>query len=72
MPIEFFVGNLILYSFCLKHFSIQSIILEAFSPKKNILWNIKRISCCNDESVEPRSSIKAIFDIIGTSDTVHP
>ncbi len=38
-PSKFFVGNLILYNFCLKQFSIRSIILEAFSPKKNLLLN---------------------------------
>ncbi len=29
-------------------------------------------SHCNDESAEPFSSTKAIFDIIGTFDTVQP
>ncbi len=36
---ELFVRNLILYNFSLKHFSIQSIILEAFNLQKNLLFN---------------------------------
>ncbi len=34
--------------------------------------NIKRISHCNDESVEPTGFAEAIFDIITTFGTVQP
>ncbi len=37
VPTTFFVGNLILYNFCLKHFSIKSVLLAAFSLKVNLL-----------------------------------
>ncbi len=40
--------------------------------KKNTLWNIKSISHCNDESVEPTSFTEAIFDIISTFGTIQP
>ncbi len=38
----------------------------------NTLWNIKKISNFNDESVEPASSTEKIFDIIGIFGTVQP
>ncbi len=43
-----------------------------YNSKKNTLWNIKRISLCNDGIVEPPCSIEAIFDIIGTFGTIQP
>ncbi len=48
------------------HLSLQ------YNFKKNTLWNIKSISHCNDESVEPTTSTEAIFDIIGTLGTIQP
>ncbi len=48
------------------HLSLQ------YNFKKDTLWNIKRISHSNDESVEPTSSTEVIFYITGTFGTVQP
>ncbi len=48
------------------HLSLQ------YNFKKNTLWNIKNISQCNDESLEPTSSTESFFDRIGTCGTVQP
>ncbi len=47
------------------HLSLQ------YNFKRNTLRNIKRISHCNDESIEPTSSTESIFDIIGTLEEFH-
>ncbi len=48
-----------------------SLILTVYNFKKNILWNIKTISQCNDESLEPTTTSESFFNIIGTSRTVQ-
>ncbi len=47
-------------------------LFSQYNFKKNTLWNIKSKSHCNDESVEPTSSNEAIFNVIGTFETVQP
>ncbi len=50
----------------------KSHLFLQYNFQKNILWNIKSISQCNDESLKPTSSTEAFYDIIGTLGTVQP
>ncbi len=45
-PIKFFVTNLMLNNFYLKHFLIQAVFFAVFSPKVNLLSSFGKVKYC--------------------------